>query len=181
MRIRRPVARFPFKVSMKIGGIHCPDINHAAQWNPTARTKLPIVSLSRAIVCAEKYLEAGMAEQGRESLIDLLAFTSGVISEPNSTLKRTLEAIRQHLGMQIAYVSEFKNDRSVFRQVDAPGLEALIKPGDSHSLDDVYCRHILEGRLPELIPDTAAEPIAMAMPITAAAHIVSHISVPIRL
>jgi EAL domain-containing protein (putative c-di-GMP-specific phosphodiesterase class I) len=83
--------------------------------------------------------------------------------------------------MQIAYVSEFKNDRSVFRQVDAPGLEALIKPGDSHSLDDVYCRHILEGRLPELIPDTAAEPIAMAMPITAAAHIGSHISVPIRL
>jgi hypothetical protein len=75
---------------MKIGGIDCPDINHAAQWNPVARTKLSIVSLSRAIVCPEKYLEAGMAEQGRESLIDLVAFTSGVISEPNSTLKRTL-------------------------------------------------------------------------------------------
>jgi len=96
-----------------------------------------------------------MTGQGRESLIDLIALAKGVVDEPNSTLKRTLEAIRRHLGMQVAYVSEFVDGRSFFREVDAPGLEALIKVGDSHSLDDVYCRHILEGRLPELIPDTS--------------------------
>jgi EAL domain-containing protein (putative c-di-GMP-specific phosphodiesterase class I) len=122
-----------------------------------------------------------MTGQGRESLIDLIALAKGVVDEPNSTLKRTLEAIRRHLGMQVAYVSEFVDGRSFFREVDAPGLEALIKVGDSHSLDDVYCRHILEGRLPELIPDTSLEPLAMAMPITTAACIGSHISVPIRL
>jgi EAL domain-containing protein (putative c-di-GMP-specific phosphodiesterase class I) len=48
-------------------------------------------------------------------------------------------------------------------------------------LDDVYCRHILAGRLPELMPDTAAEPVAAAMPITEAEHIGRHMSVPIRL
>jgi EAL domain-containing protein (putative c-di-GMP-specific phosphodiesterase class I) len=122
-----------------------------------------------------------MAEQGSGSLIDLVAFTRDVANESNGTLKRTLEAVRQHLGMQVAYISEFRNNQTIFREVDAPGLEALIKVGDSRSLDDVYCRHILEGRLPELIPDTSAEPVAMAMPITAAAHIGSHISVPIRL
>ena len=36
-----------------------------------------------------------------------------------------------------------------------PGLEHRVTPGDSQSLDDVYCRHILEGRLPELMADTA--------------------------
>jgi EAL domain-containing protein (putative c-di-GMP-specific phosphodiesterase class I) len=122
-----------------------------------------------------------MAEQGKGSLIDLVAFTKDVANESNGTLKRTLEAIRQHLGMQVAYISEFKDNQTIFREVDAPGLEVLVKVGDSRSLDDVYCRHILEGRLPELIPDTSAEPFAMAMPITAAAHIGSHISVPIRL
>jgi hypothetical protein len=30
----------------------------------------------------------------------------------------------------------------------------LIKVGDTHALDDIYCNHILEGRLPELMPDT---------------------------
>jgi len=82
--------------------------------------------------------------------------------------------------MRVAYISRIVGDRSVFLEVDAPGMEHLIKPGDSMSLDDVYCRHILEGRLPELIPDTSAEPIAMAMPITAAVPIGAHVSVPIR-
>ena len=100
---------------------------------------------------------------------------------PTNVVTRALQAIRAHLGMDVAYVSKFVGDQSVFREVDAPGLEAVIKPGDQRSLDDVYCRHILAGRLPELMPDTAAEPFAMAMPITQAESIGKHMSVPLRL
>jgi EAL domain-containing protein (putative c-di-GMP-specific phosphodiesterase class I) len=96
-------------------------------------------------------------------------------------VKRSLQAIRTHLDMEVAYVSEFVGDHIVFREVDAPGLEAMIKAGDQRSIDEVYCRHILEGRLPQLIPDTAAEPVAMAMPITRAVPIGKHMSVPIRM
>ena len=98
-----------------------------------------------------------------------------------SVIERVLQSVRQHLGMEVAYVSEFVGNDSVFRAVDAPGLEALIKPGDSRSLDDVYCRHILAGRLPELIPDTSALPLAAAMPITQAVPIGAHVSVPLTL
>ena len=83
--------------------------------------------------------------------------------------------------MEIAYISEFVENESVFRTVDAPGLEAMIKPGDKRSLDDVYCRHILAGRLPEVMPDTADFPLAAAMPITQAVPIGAHVSVPVRL
>lgn len=96
-------------------------------------------------------------------------------------IRRALQAVRGHLGLQVAYVSRISGNHSIFREVDAPGLEHLIKAGDRRSLDDVYCRHILEGRLPELIPDTSLEPLAASMPITKAASIGSHISVPIRL
>jgi len=96
-------------------------------------------------------------------------------------IDRVLQSVRQHLGMEVAYVSEFVRNDSVFRVVDAPGLEALIKPGDSRSLDDVYCRHILAGRLPELIPDTSAVPFAKAMPITQAVPIGAHVSVPLTM
>lgn len=95
-------------------------------------------------------------------------------------LDRALSAMRQHLGMDVAYISQMKGDLTIFKKVDAPGLEHLIRPGDIRSLDDVYCRHILEGRLPELIPDTSALPLARAMPITSAVPIGSHLSVPIR-
>lgn len=98
-----------------------------------------------------------------------------------SAIDRFLRAARAHLHLEVAYVSEIVGNESVFRHVDAPGLEHLVKPGDRKSLDDVYCRHILEGRLPELIPDTAAEPLALSMPITAAVPIGAHVSVPVRL
>ena len=71
---------------------------------------------------------------------------------PDSILKRSLQAIRAHLGMEVAYVSEFVGARTVFREVDAPGLEHVIKIGDSLSLDDVYCRHILKGACPTSSP-----------------------------
>ncbi|MEQ9814926.1 MAG: EAL domain-containing protein [Azospirillaceae bacterium] len=94
---------------------------------------------------------------------------------------RALRTVREHLGMEVAYLSEFVDDRAVFQYVDAPGAEHLIKVGDSHALEDIYCRHILEGRLPELIADTAKEPAAMALPITRAVPIGAHLSIPVRL
>jgi EAL domain-containing protein (putative c-di-GMP-specific phosphodiesterase class I) len=101
--------------------------------------------------------------------------------QAKGAIRQALAAVRKHLGMEIAYVSEFAGGLSVFREVDAPGLEALIKPGDSRSLDDVYCPHILAGRLPELMPDTADFPLAWSLPITRAVPIGAHASVPLRL
>ena len=98
-----------------------------------------------------------------------------------TSIEAALKAAREHLGMEVAYVSEFLEDKSVFRSVDAPGKEHLAKAGDAHALEDVYCKHILEGRLPELIPDTKSEPVAMSLPITKAVPIGAHMSVPIRL
>ncbi|WIJ23903.1 EAL domain-containing protein [Devosia sp. RR2S18] len=119
-----------------------------------------------------------MTEEIKDAL-DLLRAARD--AETPTGLDRILEAVRSHLGMQVAYVSEFVGDRTYFRAVDAPGLEQVIKAGDSMSLDDVYCRHILEGRLPEIIPDTAELPFAQGVPLTQAMGIKAHISVPLKL
>lgn len=110
----------------------------------------------------------------------MLTMPTDAPDESINPARFALEAIRKHLGMEVAYISEFVGDRSVFLEVDAPGLEALIKPGDSRSLDDVYCRHILAGRLPRLMPDTEDFELARSMPITAAVPIGAHMSVPIQ-
>ncbi len=109
---------------------------------------------------------------------------SGGLANPTAdrdVIGKSLEAIRTHLGMQVAYVSEFVGDQSVYRAVDAPGLEDKIKVGDERSLDDVFCRHILAGTLPELMPDVSAEPLALSLPIMREVPIGAHMSVPIRL
>ncbi|WP_198375878.1 EAL domain-containing protein [Neoroseomonas rubea] len=114
-------------------------------------------------------------------LVDIIRHGARRPGTAGSTLQRALRAIRTHLGLEVAYASRFEGNRMVLRDVDAPGLEQMAHPGAAFSLDDVYCRHILAGRLPELIPDTAAEPLAMRLPITAALPIGTHLSVPIRL
>jgi EAL domain-containing protein (putative c-di-GMP-specific phosphodiesterase class I) len=122
-----------------------------------------------------------MAEDTDRSALYKLMASVALADPSNDVVKRFLQAIRVHLGMDVAYVSEFVGDQAVFRQVDAPGLEQMIKVGDSQSLDDIYCRHILEGRLPQLMPDTSTEPVAMALPITQAIPVGKHVSVPIRM
>lgn len=114
-------------------------------------------------------------------LKDALAGAGGKATEGRSAVRQALSSLRTHLGMEVAYVSEFVGNESVFREVDAPGLEAVIKPGDQRSLDDVYCRHILAGRLPELIPDTSENALCQTLPITRDSHIGAHMSVPITM
>ncbi len=109
------------------------------------------------------------------SLFNLITTAGDTAGAEAGTVKRALQVIRSHLGMDVAYVSVFVGNTSVFHEVDAPGFEALIKPGNSMSLDDIYCRYVLEGRLPQLMPDTSVEPITTAVPIG------KHLSVPIRL
>ncbi|MFL4471476.1 EAL domain-containing protein [Tateyamaria armeniaca] len=98
----------------------------------------------------------------------------------DDTIDASLRFVREHLGMEVAYLSEFVDDNLVFRAVDAPGFEEVVAVGNKMPLDAVYCRHILEGRLPELIPDTSIEPLCQTIDITHAVPIKSHVSIPIR-
>lgn len=96
------------------------------------------------------------------------------------SLDRVLQVIRSHLGMDVAFVSEFTGDRRVFRHVDSAG-RAPIQVGDSLPLKEGYCQRVVDGRLPELIPNTSDLPTAMALPVTSTLPIGAHLSVPIRL
>jgi len=97
------------------------------------------------------------------------------------SVDRTLGKVRSYLGMDVAFVSEFVGDVRVFRHVDAKAGRSPIRVGDSMPLEEGYCKKIVEGRLPELIPDTAIVPEALAIPVTRDLPIGSHLSVPLRL
>ncbi len=101
-------------------------------------------------------------------------------TDGEDTIQTALDFVRTHLNMEVAYLSEFVGEDLVFRAVSAPGFEDQCFVGGGMPLDHVYCRHILAGRLPELIPDTAAEPLCADIPLTTAIPIKSHVSVPIR-
>jgi EAL domain-containing protein (putative c-di-GMP-specific phosphodiesterase class I) len=96
-------------------------------------------------------------------------------------LPRALRALRTHLGMDVAFISEFRDGRRVFRYVDAMRDHAAVQMGASDPLEDTYCQRVIDGRLPELINDTAELPEAVALGFTRLVPVGSHLCVPIRL
>ncbi len=112
-----------------------------------------------------------------------IAAFQAALAEPaveRDAIFEALHTMRTHLGMEIAYLSEFVDGKLVFRAIDAPGLEHLAQVGGSMDLADTYCNQILSGHLPQLIPDTLDLPVAAAMPITHQIPIRAHVSVPIE-
>lgn len=92
-----------------------------------------------------------------------------------------LSAIRRHLRMELAFISEFEGDRRFFRHISSELPDPLIKINDSDPLDDSYCQRVVDGRLPELIHDATKNPVAKQLPVTDALPVGAHLSVPIEL
>ncbi|WP_423142305.1 sensor domain-containing phosphodiesterase [Parablastomonas sp. CN1-191] len=94
---------------------------------------------------------------------------------------RILNAVRQHLGMEIAFVSRYvEGGLKELTHVDSD-LDLPMGPGFRDPREDSYCWHIAEGRLPELIQDTADHPFTETMAITRFLPVGAHLNTPLRL
>jgi EAL domain-containing protein (putative c-di-GMP-specific phosphodiesterase class I) len=116
------------------------------------------------------------------STSNLLEVVSGGTETRSSRafIDKILHAVRLHLGMDVAFVSRFRNNERVFTHVDSVSSGPL-KQGDVMPLEDGYCSRITRGELPELMADTSMISGAQALPETANVPIGAHIGVPICL
>ncbi|HEX6734257.1 MAG TPA: EAL domain-containing protein [Azonexus sp.] len=92
----------------------------------------------------------------------------------------TLHSVRTLLGMEVAFVSEFRAGRRIFRYVDPPQGPVPLCVGGSDPLEDSYCQRVIDGRLPEMIRDATQNAEALTLPVTKALPVGAHLSVPIR-
>ena len=82
--------------------------------------------------------------------------------------------------MEVAFVSEFTQQRMVFRELVGEAASFGWEEGESVPLDDTFCRLLLEGRLPNVIPDAEADGRVRFLQITGKAGIGSYVGAPIR-
>ena len=119
----------------------------------------------------------------QRALAELFPSLLAATPQPDNTddmLAVMVRAVRTHLGMDVGFVSQFNGDVRSFRVVDAKATSP-IPQGSSMPMEEGYCAKVVLGHLPQLIPNTAAVPAAMAIPDTRALPIGAHLSVPIRL
>jgi signal transduction histidine kinase len=115
----------------------------------------------------------------------LSEITSEITSERASEripeiIEWVLEAAREELGMDVAFVSEFTRKRMVFRKLAGEAESFGWQEDDSVPLDDTFCRLLLEGRLPNVIPDAKADGRVRFLDVTGKADIGSYVGAPIR-
>ena len=73
----------------------------------------------------------------------------------DDNVRQVLHDLREHLGMEVIFVSEIRDGQRMFQHVDtAPGKE-LIATGGGSSLEESFCQCVLDGTLPQLVHDAA--------------------------
>jgi len=115
------------------------------------------------------------------SMTDLIrASASASDGTHDEIVQDALYSIRMHLGMDVAFLGEFRDGERVFRQIDTE-LDLPIRPGDSHPLEETYCQRAVDGRLPLLVPDTSVVPEMMALPASTSFEMGAYLTAPILL
>lgn len=95
-------------------------------------------------------------------------------------LQDLLNTVRQHFGMNVAFISRFENGRRIFEQVSSDG-PSQVQVGNGDLLEETYCQRVVMGDLPGVIPNTADFEVARNLPITRTLNIGAYLSAPIQL
>jgi hypothetical protein len=93
---------------------------------------------------------------------------------------QALGILRESLNMDVVFVSQFKDSRRTFRVVDVgPGF-TKVTAGHSDPVEESWCHHVAQGRLPEFIKDAQPRVASGELP-RPGEPIGTHLSTPIRL
>lgn len=98
----------------------------------------------------------------------------------DKAVPEVLRMVREHLKMDVVFVSEFVDGQRVFRRVDTSPTARVIEVGQSSPLEQSFCQRVIDGRLPRLVRDLAKEPSLPELPPTDF-PIGAHLSTPIVL
>jgi EAL domain-containing protein (putative c-di-GMP-specific phosphodiesterase class I) len=95
-------------------------------------------------------------------------------------LRQILARVREHLGMEIAYVSAFTAGQEVVVVTSGDPRPLGLVVGAGRDTDETYCMRVLSGALPSAIPDARRDPVARELPVTAELGIGAYIGAPLR-
>ena len=99
----------------------------------------------------------------------------------SKTVERALAIVREHLEMDVAYLAEFTDGQEVYRALEGDAESFGLQEGEGIPLEGTYCKRVAEGRLPNVIPDTKADPRVSNLPCTTEAGIGAYVGIPLVL
>jgi GAF domain-containing protein len=89
-------------------------------------------------------------------------------------VEHMLSDVRRALRMDVAFVSEFAEDQLVFRAIEGDAESFGWREGQSFPLDESYCKRVLDGRIPQVVPDARREDATKDLRVTSEADMGSY-------
>jgi GAF domain-containing protein len=105
----------------------------------------------------------------------------GGLHQPPETIVSLLSLVRENLQMDVAFVSQFAGDQLVFRALEGDARSFGWREGEGIPLDESYCKRVLDGRLPNVVPDARRQDSTKELWVTREADIGSYVAVPVVL
>jgi len=94
-------------------------------------------------------------------------------------LQRVLKLARTHLGMEVAFVSEFHGDDYVIRAISGDASTMNLAVDQSMSLAGSFCVRVLAGTLPPVVAEARRHPVTRELAVTQEHGVGSYVGVPL--
>ncbi|MFK7793536.1 MAG: EAL domain-containing protein [Devosiaceae bacterium] len=95
-------------------------------------------------------------------------------------INRTLARLRDHLGMDIAYISQLEGEEMIIRAHCAPNLPTELPEQFSLPREAGFCHHLVNGDIPSILHDSSKHPIAANLPTRHEFGIEAYIGLPLQ-
>jgi len=160
-RVRSAVAKLEQGVSLCHG---------SASWPAAGNSKERILLRAGSALAVAKRNRGAVEEE-----------EVGVPPRIRERIGRILDLAREQLGVDVAFLGELVGGREVFRAVAGDGAAFGLETGVELPVSATYCHRMIEGRLPEVIPDTSSEPEVAELAVTREGGVGAYVGVPLHL
>lgn len=127
-----------------------------------------------AAVRAERHCPTRAA---RSTMVPVRAMSD----EAERSIQRLLDALRDQLGMDVAFVGEWVDGERVFRHVSAAAPLRHQLLGTAQPLEDTVCLALVKDAELRALPDAGAHPATAGIPVVEDFGIGAHLGIPLQL
>jgi GAF domain-containing protein len=100
-------------------------------------------------------------------------------AQETDVVEQALAAAQQHLGMDASYITTIDASHQTIHAIVGDADTAARYTGTVLPLEQTYCMRMLNGQIPNVVPDTRAEPAIRDLDATREFH--AYVGVPVRL
>ena len=100
-------------------------------------------------------------------------------AQESDVVEQALAAAQQHLNMDASYLTTIDSRHQTIHAMVGEADTVARYQGTVFPLEQTYCMRMLNGEIPNAVPDTREEPALRELPVTNEIH--AYIGVPVKL